>query len=169
MDHRDRLGTLTVAERLVFGHAGTSHAADVLDDGSVTVDGRRLVVSPEPGGSTAVTDGDRTTRAWTAAVGDEVWVQYDGCVYVLTRESGSWAAAGGRHQDRLAAPMPASVLQVLVEPGAHVSRGDVLILLEAMKMELPVRAGADGTVRAVRCQAGDLVQPGVPLVDLDED
>jgi biotin carboxyl carrier protein len=36
-----------------------------------------------------------------------------------------------------------------------------------MKMELPVRAPRDGKVKAVHCQAGQLVQPGVPLVDLE--
>jgi biotin carboxyl carrier protein len=37
-----------------------------------------------------------------------------------------------------------------------------------MKMELPLRAPADGKVTAVNCQAGELVQPGAPLVELDE-
>ena len=47
-----------------------------------------------------------------------------------------------------------------------VRRGDVLVMLEAMKMELPLRAPHDGVVRAVRCAPGDLVQPGAPLVEL---
>ena len=37
-----------------------------------------------------------------------------------------------------------------------------------MKMELPVRAGAAGTVRAVQCREGELVQPGLTLIELDE-
>ena len=55
-----------------------------------------------------------------------------------------------------------------VEPGAAVKKGDTLIVLEAMKMELPIRAPADGTVARVTCTEGQLVQPGVPLVELED-
>ena len=44
---------------------------------------------------------------------------------------------------------------------------DVLIALEAMKMELPIRAPRDGVVKAVHCQPGELVQPGQVLLDLE--
>jgi biotin carboxyl carrier protein len=63
--------------------------------------------------------------------------------------------------------MPATVLRVEAAPGDAVRRGDTLVILEAMKMELPVRAPADGTVKAVHCQPGDLVQAGVPLIDVE--
>ena len=62
--------------------------------------------------------------------------------------------------------MPAKVTAILVEAGQRVGKGDVLLKLEAMKMELPVRAPHDGTVTAVLCRAGELVQPGVALVEL---
>ena len=65
------------------------------------------------------------------------------------------------------APMPATVLKVTVEVGAAVRRGDTLVVLEAMKMELPIRAEADATVSAVRCKAGELVQAGAVLVELE--
>src|SRR5205085_11833113 len=66
----------------------------------------------------------------------------------------------------LTAPMPATVVKVQVQPGDAVKKGDVVVLLEAMKMELPIRATADGVVAAVRCRAGDLVQPDATLVEL---
>jgi 3-methylcrotonyl-CoA carboxylase alpha subunit len=62
--------------------------------------------------------------------------------------------------------MPATVVKVLVTPGQEVRGGDTLIKLEAMKMELPVRAPHDGVVKAVRCREGELVQAGVRLLDL---
>jgi acetyl-CoA carboxylase biotin carboxylase subunit len=65
------------------------------------------------------------------------------------------------------APMPATVVKVLAEPGTRVRKGDTLIMLEAMKMELAVKAPRDGVVRAVKCQPGELVQPGVNLVELE--
>jgi 3-methylcrotonyl-CoA carboxylase alpha subunit len=43
----------------------------------------------------------------------------------------------------------------------------VLIVLEAMKMELPIRATSDGRVTAIHCREGDLVQPGVTLIEVD--
>jgi geranyl-CoA carboxylase alpha subunit len=67
---------------------------------------------------------------------------------------------------RLTAPMPATVIKVLVSPGQQVRKGDTVVLLEAMKMELPVRALADGTVGAVNSREGDLVQPDQILVEL---
>jgi pyruvate carboxylase subunit B len=66
----------------------------------------------------------------------------------------------------LTSPMPATVIKVLVEPGAAVKKGDTVLVLEAMKMELPIRATGDGTVVAVHCRQGELVQPDTPLVDI---
>jgi biotin carboxyl carrier protein len=63
--------------------------------------------------------------------------------------------------------MPATVLKVLVQPGAKVKKGDVVLILEAMKMELPLRAAGDATVTAVHCREGELVQPDVVLVELN--
>jgi biotin carboxyl carrier protein len=66
------------------------------------------------------------------------------------------------------APMPATVRRVDVVVGQTIARGDTLIVLEAMKMELPIKATGDGRVEAIRCREGDLVQPGVPLIEIEE-
>jgi acetyl-CoA/propionyl-CoA carboxylase biotin carboxyl carrier protein len=66
----------------------------------------------------------------------------------------------------LAAPMPATVVKVLVKPGDRVAKGDTVLVLEAMKMELPLRAAGDATVKAVHCREGELVQPEVVLVEM---
>ena len=65
--------------------------------------------------------------------------------------------------------MPASVLAVLVEPGQTVRQAEPLLILEAMKMELTVRAPRDGTIESIACEVGELVQPGRQLVTLRED
>ncbi len=65
----------------------------------------------------------------------------------------------------LIAPMPATVITVQVKPGDAVKKGDVVVVLEAMKMELPLRALGDGVVSAVRCRQGDLVQADATLVE----
>jgi 3-methylcrotonyl-CoA carboxylase alpha subunit len=69
--------------------------------------------------------------------------------------------------DALSSPMPATVAAIEVAAGDHVAAGDLLVTLEAMKMELPIRSPRDGRITAVKCQKGDLVQPGVPLVELE--
>ena len=111
---------------------------------------------------------DDGQRQWTVAVAGpahDQWVWIDGQVARVEAE----AAAGSRRRsarDDLTSPMPATVIRVAVEAGSRVARGDPLILLEAMKMELPIRAPRDGVVRAVHCEAGALVQPGQVLIEI---
>jgi biotin carboxyl carrier protein len=62
--------------------------------------------------------------------------------------------------------MPARVSRILVQPGDEVKKGVTMIVLEAMKMELPVRALADATVTAVHCREGELVAADAVLIDL---
>jgi 3-methylcrotonyl-CoA carboxylase alpha subunit len=109
-----------------------------------------------------------TTLAYAVEDADRRWVFVDGEVVLVDLEAAGrprpkTARAGS---ETLAAPMPATVVRVLVTPGQAVTRGMPLVLLEAMKMELPLRAPHDGVVESVNCADGDLVQPGVPLVRL---
>jgi len=62
------------------------------------------------------------------------------------------------------APMPGSVLDVKVKAGDMVSSGDVLIVLEAMKMENELTAPQDGSIQEVYVKQGDTVNSGDPLV-----
>jgi acetyl-CoA carboxylase biotin carboxyl carrier protein len=64
------------------------------------------------------------------------------------------------------AEMVANVMQVYVGPGDVVAAGDTVVLLESMKMEIPVLAEHGGTVSAVKVGEGDVVQEGDPLVVL---
>jgi biotin carboxyl carrier protein len=61
--------------------------------------------------------------------------------------------------------MPATVVKVNVQPGDAVKKGAIVVVLEAMKMELPVRALGDGVVSTVSCRQGDLVQADATLVE----
>jgi biotin carboxyl carrier protein len=63
------------------------------------------------------------------------------------------------------APMPGTVLRIFVTHGTLVSRGDTVVILEAMKMELPIAALDDAIVVAVRCKEGDLVEAEATLVE----
>ena len=96
----------------------------------------------------------------------QLWL--GGRLLAFRRESG---APGREAADDmgLAATIPAVVLEILVAPGAHVAEGDRLVLLESMKMVLPVTASQPGVVNAILCAEGDAVEPGVPLVDFTAD
>ena len=72
-------------------------------------------------------------------------------------------AAGGQS---IAAPMPGTILKVNVQAGAAVKKGDVLMILEAMKMENEIMAPADGTVTAVSVAQGAAVEAGTVLCTL---
>ena len=136
-------------------------------------------IAPIDAGIVSITDGVSVSaataetapplRAHVVADGDTTWVFIDGETFTIEVEPAERARPrrGAAGNEGLAAPMPATVIKVLVEPGAEVHRGDVLLLLEAMKMELPVRAPRDGRVKALHCRPGELVQPGTALVDLE--
>jgi biotin carboxyl carrier protein len=66
----------------------------------------------------------------------------------------------------IVAEMVANVMSVAVEPGDQVAVGDVVVLLESMKMEIPVIAEDDGIVRAVKIAPADVVQEGDVLLEI---
>jgi acetyl/propionyl-CoA carboxylase alpha subunit len=146
--------------------AGRVYRVQATADG-VSVDEALVRAEAQPDGSVLLRGG--TTRlAWSAVAGDVVWVFVDGNVFTFETErpTGRRRRAALSHGS-LSAPMPATVRHVAVEPGARVRHGDVLVVLEAMKMELPVRAPGDGTVLTVKCREGELVQAGQELIELE--
>jgi biotin carboxyl carrier protein len=115
-----------------------------------------------------VTDEDTRWRVAVAADRDATWVFVDGQVARL--ESGSGSTRGrvkARGDAGVMAPMPATVVAINTSAGQPVTEGDTLIVLEAMKMELPIKSPRSGTVKAVHCAKGDLVQPGVSLIEIE--
>lgn len=79
------------------------------------------------------------------------------------------ARTKARHRDHsTSAPMPGVVLKILASAGDTVTKGTPLLILEAMKMEHQIVAPRDGTIAAVHCREGELVQPGIELVTMKE-
>ena len=120
-------------------------------------DGRYLVIT-----------GDTNRLAYAVQSPAGIWIFIDGSLRVIGRPSVEPRRRGGDDQMALAAPMPATVIAINVSPGQHVAGGELLLLLEAMKMELPITAPRDGVVARVSCIVGELVQPGVPLIELKD-
>lgn len=158
------MGPLTVPQTIVLRAAGgAEHTVEIARGGAPMVGGQEFAVNwIRPGEARS---GDRTL--WIARDGAVCWVFLDGRVHVFeAQRRDTPVRRKADHAGSLSAPMPATVIAIRVSPGDPVKAGDTLIVLEAMKMELPVRAPADGTVGAVRCREGELVQPGQDLIDV---
>jgi len=145
---------------------------DVQDAGGqarATVDGQALGLQVEPlaPGTFVFRQGDRRETFHCVRDGDTVHLFWGGRVYRLEEETersrGSHRHVGGG----LEAPMPGKVIAVKVAPGDTVGRGDELVVVEAMKMENAVRAPRAGRVKSVSTRVGDMVSPGVVLVELE--
>ncbi|MCB5725173.1 biotin/lipoyl-containing protein [Mitsuokella jalaludinii] len=76
------------------------------------------------------------------------------------------AVAAGAGEHSIDAPMPGKIVKVVVEEGQSVKAGEVLLVLEAMKMQNEITADADGTVKAVNVEAGQNVKVKESLVIL---
>jgi acetyl-CoA/propionyl-CoA carboxylase biotin carboxyl carrier protein len=83
-------------------------------------------------------------------------------------ETAAHAPGAAGEQSALTAPMPGTVIKVLVAPGDRVEARQTLCVLEAMKMETPVASPYEAVVRAVHVQEGDRVVGGALLVELEE-
>jgi biotin carboxyl carrier protein len=117
-----------------------------------------------------VEEEDRAETVYVAGPIHDRWVFWNGRVFRFDARPEPPAA---RRSDRgplrqaLTAPMPATVIAVHVKPGDAIRKGQTVLLLEAMKMELPMRAPADAIVGAVKCRVGELVQGEQVLVELE--
>lgn len=117
-------------------------------------------------GRLRVSDGRRELTADAIIGGGAVWVWLDGHLFEIPTATRASRARTGAGEDALTPQMSAKVIRVLVQPGQHVAAGDTLVVLEAMKMEMPIRAPHAGTVTAVNCAEGELVTPDNPVVVL---
>jgi acetyl/propionyl-CoA carboxylase alpha subunit len=164
------MGSVSAARRALrlLDEAGREHPVTVASDGRVIVGADEMTVREAPDGALHVVRPDRSVQVWAAETAGALWVFVDGHTFTFRAAN----AAGTRrrsavHEGTLTAPMPATVRQVNVAAGDRVRRADVLVVLEAMKMELPVKAAADGRVTAVNCRPGELVQAGQQLIEVE--
>lgn len=144
-------------------HAGTTFA--------VTVGDQRYTVHAQPGvaGHLLLTIDGKRTSAVVAGEGADparyVWLA--GASWSLQRVTAARRRQGTSQStatDRITAPMPGQILEVLVAVGATVAQGDPLVVLSAMKMETRIVAPHAGVVAAVGCTEGETVQRGQLLV-----
>lgn len=110
-----------------------------------------------------------THRAWIVVRGDAIHVHLDGRSWTLETidELAETSAHGGGASDTAEAPMPGTVVRVLVGAGEAVKRGQTLVVIESMKMETAVVAWRDGIVAVVHRPVGATFDRKAPLVSLE--
>ena len=99
--------------------------------------------------------------------GSDLHLAYAGHAHVFTEVSAFPNADALKDASRARSPVAGKVAQVLVAPGAAVENGQQLVCVEAMKMEMWLCAESAGTVKAVHAKAGDQVESGALLVELE--
>lgn len=152
----------------------------------VNAGGRDLTAGLDPGGKAGAVDtrsvvvevDGRPLRAVVVREGKRWWVAVGGQVAVLEEATEDDRAAGAAHGPlegseprrrsgwEVVSPIPGRVLRVLVSPGDQVEAGQVVVSVEAMKMENGLKAERAGRVARVLVAEGDRVEPGQLLVEL---
>lgn len=158
-----------MSRRLRLLHGAHDWMVDASADGAITIGDERFHVSPAGEGRYRVVDADGvSTLVAVAGTAQALWASAEGRAHQLSADTAPTRTRAARQVPGgdLSAPMPATVAKVLVALGDRVSTGDPVVVLEAMKMELTIRAPRDGVVTAIVCTAGELVSPGRPLVEL---
>ena len=114
-------------------------------------------------------DGNLHSFLWTWT-GNALQLWVDGNLFIFEKIESRRQVnreSSGRGSDILA-PMPGKVGQILVQPGDSVQRGQTVIILESMKMELEIAAQRDGVVKRVAVELGAQVDKGMRLLELEE-
>ena len=165
------------------GGVATSRLLAEEEDGTTKLevrllpDGRRLVIDAEgetelalriSAGSFELTCDDRLLRGSHAASGERIRLSLDGETFEIGIGSEARPAAasgnGSAGSGAVLAPMPGVVAEVRAAPGDRVEAGQVVIVLESMKLFTSLTAGIDGVVSEVACQPGETVQAGKRIV-----
>jgi len=157
---------------------GSTHDVTLIEDsgrcrvliGDRELEVRSLPVSPH---CLSLTIDGRTVTVYQAGAGDRLYIGVSGRQFVL-REAGrssadpsSPRAQESRADASLCSPMPGQVVKVLVSVGDMVDKNRTVAIVEAMKMENELRASCRARVKKVAARAGDLVDAGEVIVELE--
>lgn len=157
-----------------FDYFSKTYSADVVpsgksyramsDDQSVDVE----ILRSENGRLDLLIDGERVV-AFISADGAKRWVTINGRTFMLVKQSGTRKRGGGGQQSAggLTAPMPGQVRAVNVSEGDSVAKGQTLLVLEAMKMEIRIHAPVDGVVKKLLVKQGQTVEREQTLITVE--
>lgn len=161
---------------LKIGDNEVSVDATPLDEaGNTTItegdSAREVLLTPVTGQRLRLVEAGRATDLFVARCADGIWVWSQGRARLVqdaaAQKSTRRGGAGGVGGD-VTPPMPAVVLEILVEVGATVEKATRLVVVSAMKMETTLVAPHPGTVTAVNTEVGAKVAPGDILVEIEK-
>ena len=153
----------TIPVDLMLGGSGQAYRATI---GESTVDVE--ILQAKDGKLDLLIDGKRTT-AYVSSDNAKRWVTVNGQTFVLIKSSGAkQRGAGHDHASELAAPMPGQVRAVNVSEEESVKKGQTLLVLEAMKMEIRIQAPRDGKVKKLFVRQGQTVEREQVLIEIEE-
>lgn len=110
---------------------------------------------------------DYTLKRFSITVNNSIYdINLQDELDILLDKMGMSVAADDK-MDNVKAPMPGLVLDILVEAGQAVNKGDNLIILEAMKMENIIKASGSGTVKSIHVQKKDAVEKNQLLIEME--
>lgn len=113
--------------------------------------------------------GDRDLRGKVLKIKDALWVHLEGETFVYRPESktGKQKASHGLASNTVAALMPGKIIKICTAVGDQIEDGQVVIIMEAMKMEYSLKSTKSGKVKRISCKSGDQVQLGQILLETE--
>jgi biotin carboxyl carrier protein len=140
------------------------------DNYVATMDGKTVsvqVIRAEDGLMDLLIDGQRVNAHVSSDMAKR-WVTINGQTIMLTKTSGAKQGVRHDHAGGLIAPMPGQVRSVAVRVGDVVKKGQTLLTMEAMKMEIRIQALKDGTVKTLHVSQGQTVEREQILIEMED-
>jgi acetyl-CoA/propionyl-CoA carboxylase biotin carboxyl carrier protein len=114
----------------------------------------------------------RTYSVYAKTIGTNLWVHFEGETWVLDQRPKSvkktTAIKFDQKVEEIRSPMPGKILKVNKKLGENVSERQVVVVMEAMKMEYSLSASVNGVVSEISCQVGDIVQLDQSLMRIEK-
>jgi biotin carboxyl carrier protein len=156
-----------------FDYEGQTYSVDLTPAGEsyhVIVEGEAMdaqILQAKDGKLDLLIDGRRVT-AYVSSDNARRWVTVNGRTIVVNKSAGRRRSAGAHHHaaGELTAPMPGQIRAVNVGEGDMVSKGQTLLLLEAMKMEIRIQSPQNGVVRKLLVEQGQTVEREQMLIEI---
>ena len=160
--------------KIAFDHSSETFTINLVPSGKAyraTIGDRAAdveILQAKDGKLDLLIDDERVT-AYVSLDNAKRWVTVNGQTVLLTKPAAGAKRSGGKHDHagELTAPMPGQVRAVNVSEGDIVTKGQTLLVLEAMKMEIRIHAPFDGVVSSISVKVGQTVEREKILVRMD--